>query len=100
MVDHFLNNGSQPSAGLVKKVKKVLFIFLLELLSEESHTRFFTPQLITASHMKALKTQKQCEANKKTQAAQKEKGMSAGLLVSTPQYTSISQMPLCLLPSR
>jgi hypothetical protein len=63
-------DGSWPSAGMVQKAKKIMFIFLLELLSEEPARFFDSPP----DPWKVASAEKQCLAQKKTWAAQKEKG--------------------------
>jgi hypothetical protein len=64
-------DGSQPSAGMVQKVKQVMFVFLLKLLLEEPHDGFFDSP---PNPQKKAKAEKQHLTWKKTWAAWKEKG--------------------------
>jgi hypothetical protein len=93
--DRLVPEGTRPPAGLVKKVKKVLFVFLLELLSEGPRAGFFDPRPTLRARVKAMKTKKRREARKKTRAARMEKGKSAGSSepVGTPEAPPSCKRP-------
>jgi hypothetical protein len=90
--------GSRPSSSLVKRVKKILFVYILKLLSEEPHIGFFAPP---SDLHKTAKIKKQCEAWKKTWAACREKGKSTNSLelVSTPKVPASRKQPYIVSPN-
>jgi hypothetical protein len=99
----YVPEGTRPRAGLVKKVKKVLFVYLLEILTEEPRGGFFdAPSVLAtrAGQVKALRNKKRCDARKKTRAARKEKGKSAESSdpVSTPDEPTSRKRPRVLSP--
>jgi hypothetical protein len=98
IVETHIAPGSRPSSGLVKKVKKVLFMYIFELLSDESHIGFFTPP---PDPHKMVKIKKQCEAQKKTWATHREKGKSTNSLelVSTPDVPVSRKQPHIISPN-
>jgi hypothetical protein len=85
MLEMMLPPGAWPNTGFVWKVKKTIFVFLLEVLSEGPCAGFLNPSDSSFTHAKAAKMRKQHKAWKKTQAAQKEKEKSTGLPVSTSE---------------
>jgi hypothetical protein len=87
IAQHFIKPDAQPAAGLVCKVKWVIFVYLLELLMEGPHNGFFNAP--TDPHKRKVKTEHWCLAWKKTQASCKEKGqrISAGAAeISRPEH--------------
>jgi hypothetical protein len=81
-------------------VKKVLFVYLLKLLSEGPRAGFFDPCPTPHTRVKAAKMKKRQEARKKTWAARMEKGESAGSLepVGTPEAPPSCKRPRVLSP--
>jgi hypothetical protein len=78
-------------------VKKVMFVFILKILSEGPHKGFFK---LLKTNQKAEKRKKWQEAQKKTQVAWKEKGTSTEKSISSPNVPLSLQQPEAPAPMR